>query len=69
VICLVDGDLGMDNIRTDARLISRLRAAAGRKLTKEELRAQRISYIYGLLKDDSKVTRDRIKKVLDERDG
>lgn len=57
------------DIKTDADLLRRLREAAGKALTNEELRAQRLSFILGNLPKDSTVTRDEIEKILNQIEG
>lgn len=57
------------DIKTDADLLRRLRAAAGKSLSQEELRAQRLSFILGNLPKDSTVTRDEVERMLDQIDG
>lgn len=59
----------MTSLQTDQTLIDRLKLAASVELTAEELQKQRISFILGSLKDDSTVTRSRIREVLAEREG
>ena len=58
-----------DDIKTNADLLRRLREAAGKTLTAEELRAQRLSFILGNLPKDSTVTRDEIEEILDQIEG
>jgi hypothetical protein len=59
----------MTDLRTDQTLINRLRSAAARELTAEEVNRQRISYILGTLKDESTVTRSKIRDVLADHEG
>ncbi len=57
-----------EDIRTDARLIERLKKS-GQYVTSEQLRRQRVSYIMGSLPKDSTITRGQIEKILDENEG
>lgn len=58
-----------ENIKTDADLLRRLHEAAGKALTAEELRAQRVSFIAGNMPKESMVTREQIGEMLDEEAG
>lgn len=55
------------DIKTDSNLLRRLHTARG--LTSEQLRQQRISFIYGALPGDSTITRAQIEKTLDAAEG
>ncbi len=59
----------MTELRTDQALINRLTNAAAGELTSEEVNKQRISYILGTLKDESTVTRAKIRDVLADHEG
>lgn len=59
----------MGELRTDKRLLDKLSAAAQLKLSAQELRAQKISFIMGSLSNDSKITRDRVEEELDRLEG
>lgn len=48
-------------LKTDAGLLARLRAAAGRTVSPAELHQQRVSFIYGNLPGDSAITRDQVE--------
>lgn len=65
----IQGTNTMTNLQTDQGLINRLKVAAARELTAEEVNKQRISYILGTLKDESTVTRSKIRDVLAEHEG
>ena len=64
-----EGDIKMTSLHTDDALLRKLKAAASRSLSAEELRNQRISFIMGTLKDSSPVTRAKVTEVLAEREG
>jgi len=55
------------DIKTDSALLRRLHAA--REVTREQLRRQRISFIYGALPGDSTITRKQIESALDRSEG
>ena len=46
-----------------------LRSKAKRFLTPEELRAQRVSFVMGMLPRDSTLTRERVQEIVDRYDG
>lgn len=59
-------------IVTDSGLLQRLAAAASRGLTLDELRQQRISFVYGNLPKSSSMTKHQVQEVLegiDKADG
>ncbi len=46
-----------------------LRKAAREKLTKEEYRAQKISFVMGMMPEDCKMTRKEVEELIDSRYG
>lgn len=46
-----------------------LRSKAKRFLTPEELRAQRVSFVMGMLPHDSTLTRERVQEIVDSYYG
>lgn len=68
--CRGDLETAMSNeIKTDPVLLAKLKEAAGRQLTVEEVRAQRVSFIMGNMPEKSAVTRERIESVLGHFEG
>jgi hypothetical protein len=59
----------MAELKTDEKLLKALHAAASRKVSPEEMREQRVSYIMGMFKPDSDITRERVLDVLAEQSG
>lgn len=57
------------DIKTDSDLLDRLSAAQQTHLTREQLRRQRVSFIYGSLPKDSLITRQQIESVLEKFEG
>ncbi len=55
--------------RTDPALLARLRMAASVKMTPEERRQQRISFIHGGLSHDSTLSHADIARMLDKHEG
>lgn len=58
----------MEDVRTDPRLLEALQSASKARLTSEERFRQRVSFIMGSLGDDSTITRERVKAVLEEKE-
>lgn len=56
-------------IKTDSALLEALQRASSVKQTPDEIFQQRVSFIYGSMKPDSNVTRERIKQILLEQEG
>jgi hypothetical protein len=56
------------NIKTDQGLLNRLRAS-GRHVSKDQLRHQRVSFIFGALPADSNITRQQIETTLARSEG
>lgn len=59
----------MTDLQTKPSLLRRLEAAASRRQTPDEVHRQRVSFIMGMLKDSSTVTRDKVSKVLAAQEG
>lgn len=61
----------MKEPKQDPQLEEQLKAAvaAGRNMTKAEVREQRISFVYGQLPATSTMTRDQVATLLDKMGG
>lgn len=59
----------MTDLQTNKSLLKKLHEAASQDLTVEELRKQRVSYVMGILKDTSSVTREQVQNVLAHQEG
>lgn len=57
------------DIKTDAGLIGRLKAAAHRGVSVEERREQRVSFVYGNLPKGSAMTKLQVEKALKNLDA
>ncbi len=55
--------------KEEEALIARLEQAASRPLTKREVEAQRISWVFGNLPRRSNLTRDDVVKLMKARGG
>ncbi len=56
----------MKDIKTDESLLAMLYAAAGRKMTAEEIEEQRLSYVMSALSSKNTLTRDQVRAMLKE---
>lgn len=59
----------MTRFTTNPELLKALTEAAGRKMTPEEVREQRISFVMGMIDEKSDVSRADVAKIIDDRDG
>ena len=55
--------------KMDKALEARMKRAAGKPMTKEEVRKQRLSFVYGQLPSSSTLTREEVAQLLDAREG
>ena len=55
------------DIKTDGELLRRLHTV--REVSREQLRKQRVSFIYGSLPKDSRITRQQIEEALARSEG
>jgi hypothetical protein len=55
--------------KTDSALLERLRQAATREISGKELREQRVSFVYGNLPKGITMTREQVRKRLEQKDG
>jgi len=60
---MVDGPV------TDDKLLARLRKAASRVMSAEEVRSQRVSFVYGNLPKDNTMTRQEVASALARIEG
>ena len=58
----------VDDIQVPDDIEEKLREAAKHRLTRDELRAQRISFAMGMMSHKSKMTREEVEKLLDSED-
>ena len=57
------------DIKTDSALLKRLATRVKTQVSREQLRQQRISYIYGQLPADGTITLEQIEAVLAKMEG
>ena len=61
--------LSIDKDDRDEELEKLLAKHAGKPLTKKEIRAQRVSWVMGMLPHDSTMTREQVEELLSQRYG
>jgi len=59
----------MTDLKTNPALLKALKEASTVAPSAEEISKQRVSFIMGVLKGTSDVSRDRVKEVLAEQEG
>ncbi len=59
----------MTEIKTDESLLKRLKAAAQRPMTEQQVKEQRVSFILGMVGESSNVTREKVESVLARQEG
>lgn len=66
------GDFKMDSLlslKSSDKMLADLKNAANSKQTAEQINEQRISFIYGSVKESANITRAKIKDILSEKQG
>jgi hypothetical protein len=58
-----------EDIKTEGNLLRRLSQASKFHTTRDQLRRQRVSFIFGALPKNSTITRQQIENVLDKVEG
>jgi hypothetical protein len=56
-------------LKADDALVRRLKEAVKRELTRDELRAQRVSYAFGNMPQDSSISKEAVRAVIDKVEG
>jgi|HigsolmetaAR204D_1030405.scaffolds.fasta_scaffold12944_4 hypothetical protein len=54
----------MTNLQTDPKLLEALEKAVQEPVTAETIRKQRVSFIMGVLGNESTITRERVTEIL-----
>ncbi len=57
------------SLKTNEALLSKLKHAASHKPSSAEILDQRVSFVFGLLKPDSGMTREQVRKVIVDQEG
>lgn len=61
--------MAIDNLRTSPELLRAIKQASTRTQTAEEIKEQRISFVYGSLGAKSAVTRAQVENALERHEG
>ena len=64
-----EGARAMTNLHTDPKLLAKLEESATRQMSEDEIRKQRVSYVMGMLKEDSPLTRERVRDIINQQQG
>ncbi|UWR37692.1 hypothetical protein [Sulfitobacter sp. W074] len=59
----------MTEIRSDEALMKVLRAAAGAKMTKAQIRSQKVSFVMSAVDEKNGITRADVERMIDESEG
>lgn len=59
----------VEKLRTDDRLLERLKEAASKPITKQKLERQRVSFVFGNLPTDSTITREMVAARIRRMEG
>lgn len=59
----------MKSVSSDPGLMDVLRAAAGRKMTKEQVRSQKVSFVMSAVDEKNGITRADVERMIDESEG
>lgn len=56
-------------LKTNDMLLRALQDAVSKKPSQKEIMDQRVSFVFGSLDSSSNVTRERVRKIIEEQDG
>ncbi len=59
----------LENVKTEPKLLSKLRNSADARLTSQELFEQRVSFVFAGIDSESDITREQIRQMLREEAG
>ena len=59
----------MFELKTDPNLINAIERSAGQSMTPTQVREQRVSFVMSGLREGSKVSRDEVNLIIDQREG
>lgn len=59
----------MINVSSDPELLEALRRAAGRRLTADEIREQKISFVMSAISDGCAMTRAEVRQQINRQEG
>lgn len=59
----------MTKFKTDRTLMDVLRAAAGAKMTREQIRSQKVSFVMSAIDEKTGVSRADVERMIDENEG
>jgi hypothetical protein len=63
------GRSAMENLKTSADLLDKLKRATRQVLSEDEIRRQRASFVFGAINSDNDVTKERVEEILARHEG
>ena len=59
----------LDNLHTDPELLDKLKQGSAKGRTLQELREQRVSFIFGAISSESNITKEQIRQAVKEAES
>ena len=59
----------MENLKTSNELLEKLRRATRVELSEDEIRRQRVSYVFGAINSGNDVTKEKVEEILARHEG
>jgi hypothetical protein len=59
----------MTQFQSDTNLMDILKAAAGTKMTKQQIRLQKVSFVMSAVNEKNGITRADVERMIDESEG
>jgi hypothetical protein len=59
----------MENLKTSDALLEKLRRATRVELSEDEIRRQRVSYVFGAINSNDDVTKEKVEEILARHEG
>ena len=59
----------MENLQTSNDLLEKLRRATRVELSADEIRRQRVSFVFGAINSGNDVTKEKVDEILAKHDG
>jgi uncharacterized protein YnzC (UPF0291/DUF896 family) len=59
----------MENLKTGSELLEKLRRATRVELSEDEIRRQRVSYVFGAINSGNDVTNEKVEEILARHEG
>jgi hypothetical protein len=63
------GRSAMENLKTSADLLDKLKRATRQVLSEGEIQRQRASFVFGAINSDNDVTKEKVEEILARHEG